>query len=73
MCEGHIEPEPWGSEAHGHNLAKYRLNMLDKMPFGAADDYLDDNLEKIRTIIGLCEQYESLKEDSRRKLPEKCN
>lgn len=57
----------------GYNLAKYRLNMLDKMPFGAADDYLDENLEKIRTIISLCEQYESLKEDSRSKLPEKCN
>lgn len=42
----------------GYNLAKYRLDLLDKMPFGAADDYLNDNLDKIKEISNLCEQYD---------------
>ena len=31
----------------GYDLAKFRLALLDGMPFGAADDYLAENMEKI--------------------------
>ena len=41
------------------NRNKFRVNLLDGMPFGAADEYLDDNMEKIRKILKLCEQYET--------------
>ena len=43
----------------GYNLAKFRLELLDRMPFGAADDFLDKNLEEIRKVLKLCERYES--------------
>lgn len=42
----------------GYELAKYRLELLNGMPFGAADDYLDKHMEDIRDILRLCEQYE---------------
>ena len=42
----------------GYELAKYRLELLKGMPFGAADDYLDKHMEDIRNILRLCEQYE---------------
>ena len=45
----------------GYELAKFRLDLLDCMPFGAADEYLDSNMEKIRGILKLCEQYEAEK------------
>ena len=43
----------------GYNYAKYTLELVDRMPFGAADKYLDNNMEKIRSILKLCEQYEN--------------
>lgn len=43
----------------GYDLAKFRLELLDGMPFGAADDYLAENMEKIKEIVCLCEQYEN--------------
>lgn len=42
----------------GYELVKYRLKLLNGMPFGAADDYLDEHMEDIRDILKLCEQYE---------------
>ena len=42
----------------GYELVKYRLELLNRMPFGAADDYLDKYMEDIRDILKLCEQYE---------------
>ena len=42
----------------GYQLAKYRLELLNRMPFGAADDYLDKYMDDIRDILKLCEQYE---------------
>ena len=42
----------------GYELAKNRLELLNRMPFGAADDYLDKYMEDIRDILKLCEQYE---------------
>ena len=42
----------------GYELAKFRLELLDRMPFGAADDYLNKNMKDIRDILKLCEQYE---------------
>lgn len=42
----------------GYELAKYRLELLNGMPFGAADDCLDKHMEDIRDILRLCEQYE---------------
>lgn len=43
----------------GYELAKYRLELLNRMPFGAADSYLDEHMEDIRYILKLCDQYES--------------
>ncbi len=43
----------------GYDLAKFRLELLDGMPFGAADDYLAENMGKIKEIVCLCEQYEN--------------
>lgn len=42
----------------GYQLAKYRLELLNRMSFGAADDYLDKYMDDIRDILKLCEQYE---------------
>lgn len=42
----------------GYEFAKYRLETLNGMPFGAEDDYLDKHLEDVRDILKLCEQYE---------------
>lgn len=42
----------------GYELAKYRLELLNGLPFGAADDYFDKHMEDIRDILKLCEQYE---------------
>ena len=41
-----------------YELAKFRLKLLDGMPFGVADDYLNKNIKDIRDILKLCEQYE---------------
>ena len=46
----------------GYELAKFRLELLDRMPFSAGDDYLDENMEKIRNVISLCELYEECDE-----------
>ena len=54
-----IEEIYYDGMREGYDLAKFRLNLLDGMPFGAADEYLDDNMEKIRKILKLCEQYET--------------
>lgn len=43
----------------GYNLAKYRLELLDRMPLGAADKYFDKHMEEIRNILKLCEEYEA--------------
>ena len=43
----------------GYELAKFRLELLNGMPFGSADEYWDDNMEKIRSILDLCKQYET--------------
>lgn len=45
----------------GYELAKFRLELLDSMPFGAADKYLDEHMNDIREILKLCEQYELCK------------
>ena len=42
----------------GYELAKFRLELLNVMPFGAADKYLNKNMKDIRDILKLCEQYE---------------
>ena len=44
----------------GYNLAKFRLELLDGMPFDAADEYWDNNMEKIRNILNLCKQYDEI-------------
>lgn len=46
----------------GYELAKFRLELLNGLPSGAADRYLDEHMEDIRNIINLCEQYESYDE-----------
>lgn len=43
----------------GYELAKFRLNLLNGMPFGAADEYWNDNAENVRSILDLCKQYET--------------
>lgn len=43
----------------GYELAKFRLNLLNGMPFGVADEYWNDNAENIRSILDLCKQYET--------------
>lgn len=43
----------------GYDLAIFRLELLDGMPLGSADEYWDDNMENIRTVLDLCKQYES--------------
>lgn len=42
----------------GYNLAKFRLDLLNLMPFAAADKYWNDNMENIRSILALCKEYE---------------
>lgn len=42
----------------GYELAKYRLESLNGMPFSAGEDYLDEHMNDIRDILKLCEQYE---------------
>ena len=37
----------------GYDLAKFRLELLNRMPFGSADDYLEKNMEKIKEIVYL--------------------
>ena len=32
--------------------------LIDSMPFGAADEYWNDNMENIRSILDLCKRYE---------------
>ena len=44
----------------GYNLAKFRLELLDGMPFDAADEYWDNNMEKIRSILNLCKRYDEI-------------
>lgn len=43
----------------GYEIAKFRLELLDGMPFGAADSFLEKNMENIRSILELCRKYES--------------
>lgn len=38
---------------------KFRLELLNGMPFGSADRYLDEHMEDIRSVLKLCGQYES--------------
>ena len=42
----------------GYDLAKFRLELIDSMPFKGADQYWNDNMENIRSILDLCKQYE---------------
>ena len=46
----------------GYDLAKYRLEFLDGMPFGMADEFLSENMSNIREMIDLCKLYEECKE-----------
>jgi len=50
----------------GYELAKFRLELLDRIPTDAADEYLNEHMEDIRGILKLCERYEfcTEKEDS---------
>ena len=41
-----------------NNLAKFRLELLNGVPPGVAEKYWDDNMENIRNVLSLCEQYE---------------
>ena len=41
-----------------YNLAKFRLELLNGVPPGVAEKYWDDNMENIRNVLSLCEQYE---------------
>ena len=42
----------------GYELAKFRLQLLNDMPFGSADKFLDENMDKIREMLDLCKMYE---------------
>ena len=55
----------------GYNLAKFRLELLDGMPFDAADEYWDNNMEKIRNILNLCKQYDEI--DKQKMIDTICN
>ena len=46
----------------GYELAKYRLSMFTAFPFHAADEFLGENMDKIREMLELCRQYENFKE-----------
>jgi len=46
----------------GYDLAKFRLELLDGMPFGMADEFLSENMSNIREMIDLCKLYEECKE-----------
>ena len=46
----------------GYELAKYRLELLNGMPFGMADEFLSENMSNIREMIDLCKLYEECKE-----------
>ena len=46
----------------GYELAKFRLELLDRMPFSMADDFIEENMSKIREILDLCKQYEECKD-----------
>ncbi len=47
----------------GYELAKFRLELLNSFPFGSADEFLDENMEKIRKMLDLCKAYEDLEEE----------
>lgn len=49
----------------GYELAISRLKFLDLIPFDSGNDYLDKNMNKIRNLINLCEQYEKCVEDEK--------
>lgn len=42
----------------GYDLAKFRLELLDGVPFESADEYWNDNMENIRGALDLCKKYE---------------
>lgn len=42
----------------GYDLAKFRLELIGDMPFGGADEYWNDNMKNIRSILELCKRYE---------------
>ena len=42
----------------GYDLEKFRLELIDSMPFEGADKYWNDNMENIRSILDLCKRYE---------------
>ena len=44
----------------GYELAKFRLELLNSFPFDSADEFLDENMGKIREIMDLCKKYEEL-------------
>ncbi len=46
----------------GYELAKFRLELLNGFPFGAADEFLDENMGKIRELLDLCKKYEELED-----------
>lgn len=46
----------------GYDLAKFRLELLDRMPFDMAEEFLSDNMGNVREMIDLCKKYEECKE-----------
>ena len=46
----------------GYELAKFRLELINRMPSGAAKRYIDEHMEDICDILKLCEQYERYSE-----------
>ena len=46
----------------GYDLAKYRLELLNRMPFSMADDFLSKNMDNIKEMLELCKLYEECKD-----------
>ena len=41
----------------GYDLAKFRLELIDRMPFRGADQYWNDNMENIRNYFTYEEEH----------------
>ncbi len=46
----------------GYELAKFRLKFFNGFPPDAADEFLDENMGKIRELLDLCKKYEELED-----------
>ena len=57
-CGNIIKEIYYDGMREGYNLAKFRLELLNGVPPGVAEKYWDDNMENIRNVLSLCEQYE---------------